>query len=223
MASTSAANPVFRELAFDLFRILFELDAEADTVCNPGSRTGLHDYAWHTQPDAKKNQTEVEWTRGLRTRLARIGWGARPDEVSYPDKKRDKCDMVIDLSTMDSVWIEAKGAWKEWWFNYGNTRTYESYLFHPLKSGLDASKTHTAATDLQKLSRLDGHATYLGFLLIAFDCRSRPIEPDIHEFRRLAGLDADRWVEFHAQWPDRGRAHCDVKCWFWIRPAERAA
>jgi hypothetical protein len=65
------------------------------------------------------------------------------------------------------IWIEIKGAWKAWWGK--RDHLYRSYLLHPLVPGLDP-KTHTAALDVEKVSRMTSKAAdHVGLLLIGFE------------------------------------------------------
>jgi len=95
-------------LARDLFASLRRMDAEA--VPRPdGTPTGLWWFGGHARPELRRPQTEVEWSRRLATILADAGYDARR-EVSYPDRPRDRCDLVVTLPDAGRIWIEVKGA-----------------------------------------------------------------------------------------------------------------
>ena len=193
------------------------MDADATTMRN-GHPTGLSWYAAHARPELKKPQTEPEWSKRLAALLTESGW-ASAAECRYPVQgSRQKCDVVIALPGGGKLWLEVKGAWKQWWQERGGEHIYRSYLLHPLLPGLDKSRTHTAALDLQKLKVITReHGTHTGLLLIGFD-GAEPMQPDVDEFARLAGLDHPSWQSWRDSWPDSRRQGQFVRCWLWVSP-----
>ena len=149
-------------------------------------------------------------------------------ECRYPVQgSRQKCDVVITLPQDvagggggGKLWLEVKGAWKQWWLERGGEHIYRSYLLHPLVPGLDKSKTHTAALDLQKLKAITPeHGTLIGLLLIGFD-GANPMQPDVDEFVRLARLDQPPWESWQDCWPDERRSGQFIRTWLWIKPVD---
>jgi hypothetical protein len=138
-------------LAPALLKCLREMDLEA---CLPrgASPTGLAWFGGHREPEKKRPRTEPCWSQRLAELLPAHGFPAQA-EVRYPSAPRDKCDVVASLPDGSAVWVEVKGAWKEYWRGKSEL-IYRSYLLHPLVPGLDTSKSHTAALDLVKLNRL---------------------------------------------------------------------
>jgi hypothetical protein len=204
-----------------VFRVLYRMDQEADTLYPTGNPTGLHDYGKHARPEQKRPQTEPNWTKRLSVLLPARAIPTTP-EVHYPDDSGCKCDLVVSLPGGVEFWLEIKGAWKQWWIENGSDWIYRSYFFHPLVPGLDP-KTHTVPLDLEKLRRLrPPHATHVGSLLVAFDSESAPVESDVAELVRLAGLASEPWTTDRAWWPDARRPGRFVKCWLWRRCADRS-
>lgn len=203
-------------LTANIFASLRMMDAEATTV-DAGKPVGLYYYGGHYAPMARRKQTEPAWTARLGEMLRERGWDIAT-EVAYPKNRRKKCDLVVTTGVGERIWIELKGAWKQYWLELGNRFIYESYLFHPLKPGLDQSKTPTAALDLAKLrdlQRPNAHAVAL--LVIGFDSSDSPMDADIAEFTELAGLAEPEWETSGDQWLDRRGPRLNVKCWLWIR------
>lgn len=209
-------------LASHIFHCLRCMDAEATTV-RDGFPTGLYWYGGHVHPEQSRPHTEPNWVHHLAERLGREGVDAQC-EVTYPSRSRRRCDLVVTLPDGSSLWLEVKGAWKEYWRRLGRgDRLYRSYLLHPLVPGLDQTKTHTAALDLKKIEALDGvEAGRAGLLLIGFDSLAAPMDGDVAELIALAGLDADPWRVHYAAWSDPHRVGETAKCWFWHRRLQKA-
>lgn len=202
------------QFAHAVFESLRRMDAEAE-VLRDGNPTGLSWYAGFSRPELKRPRTEPEWSLRLAILLSECGFPSHA-ERTYPTSRK-KCDLVIEVPELGRLWLEVKGAWKQWWVDRGNEFTYRSYLFHPLLPGLDSSKKHTAAFDLKKLDAVSrDNGSHVGLLLVGFDGDAE-IGPDIDAFRRLAELDANVWSEFSDWWPDEHRSGEFVRCWLWIR------
>ncbi len=195
-----------------LLAALRQMDAEANTTFK-NSPTGLNFYGGYFRPTLKRPPTETSWTRRLKEILTTVGYPTKA-EVHYPGSKR-KCDNVVTMPDGSLLWLENKGAWKQYWIDYGNTGIYRSYLFHPLKPGL-MKKTHTVPHDLQKLATLkkpDAHR--VGYLLIGFDSVNAPMQDDVCELAALAKLDAARWMAFTTSWSDGYRPGQCIHVWLW--------
>ena len=196
------------------------MDAEATTM-RDGHPTGLSWYSAHSRPELKRPNTEPEWSKRLAAMLTQRGWPSTA-ECRYPVQgSRQKCDVVVTLPEGGTLWLEIKGAWKDYWLVRGNRRLYRSYLLHPFVPGLDKSKTHTAALDLQKLNAITRQqGTHIGLLLLGFD-GAEPMQPDVDEFVRLARLHQPAWHSWRDSWPDERRPGQFIRCWLWIREIDR--
>lgn len=200
-----------------LLATLRRMDAEAAPTAN-GWATGLNWYGGHREPKKKRPRTEVCWSQRLAELLPERGYATRA-EVRYPSLPRCKCDNVITLPDGKTLWLENKGAWKDYWIQQRRPIIDRSYLLHPLVSNLDTTKSHTVPLDLQKLSTLAGHhADYVGLLLAGFDRDNAPMLDDVAELVRLAKLDTPPWSSVRDNWRDAQRAGMNVRCWFWWRP-----
>ena len=202
-------------VATAVFAALRRMDAEASVPAR-GSPTGLNWYGGHFRPDLKRPQTEPCWTRRLGQLLPEAGFPTRC-EVPYPAAPNRRCDNVLTLHDGGALWLENKGAWKQWWRRRGGEWIYRSYLLHPLVEGLDA-KTHTVPHDLAKLDRLrPADATAAAFLLVGLDHESAPMDADVELLVEKAGLARPPWSASEDRWPDPYRTGERVRCWMWDR------
>src|SRR4051812_15792646 len=96
--------------ANELLDVVRGMDDEATTPVN-GVRAGLCDYAIHVGSNPKRY--EVAWYRGIVSHLIRRGYDARAD-VDYPDGSGRECDVLVRFTASRSLWLEVKGAWKQW-------------------------------------------------------------------------------------------------------------
>jgi hypothetical protein len=197
-----------------LFSMLEEMDREATTLSN-GAPTGLYWYGAHAKPNQKRPSTEAIWTQRLCKLLCERGYSSNA-EVPYPRKKRTKCDLAITLPEGCRLRIEIKGAWKEFWRKKGSLKLYRSYLLHPCVANL-VSKTHTVPLDMKKLAGLNREeADVVAILLIGFDTSAHPMDADIAELQREAGLDGF-WHKSMKRWDDPYRPGGRVNCWCWFK------
>lgn len=207
------------DLARLMFKILHAMDRGAATVRN-GKPAGLYRYGWHAQPDHDRPQTEPHWTKELARRLSARDIDATA-EVAYPNQAEDghaRCDLMMRLVDGATLWIEIKGAFKEYWRQQGKTRTYESYLLHPLVEGLDDTKRHTVPLDLDQLATLRPEdADFTAMLVIGFDTARASMDRDVARLESIAGLRKYPWRFESDVWPDPFRTSQRVKCWFWFR------
>lgn len=202
----------FAKVVFDALR---QMDAEASARRN-GEPTGLLWYGGHYRPDLTKPQTEPCWTKRLAELLPTLGYPASA-EVAYPTAPRSRCDLNATLPGGEKVWLEIKGAWKQYWIENKRPWIYRSYLLHPLAPHLDP-KTHTVPLDLQKLAllrRQDGDVA--ACLLVGFDANSAPMLHDVDELKRLSGLNRSYWEESSTVWADPYRPDGQISCWLWWR------
>ncbi len=205
-------------LAPTILSLLRRMDAEAGLRAD-GKATGLWWYGGHARPELRKPQTEVEWSRRLGILLTEAGYPARR-EVPYPDKARDRCDLVVTMKDGRRLWLEVKGAWKDYWVAKGGAGIFRSYLLHPLVPFPSMGKSHTAALDIVKLERIGAaDADLVAFLLVTFDTADAPAADDLAELTGLAKLDRAPWSGFSDDWTDaKGRG---VHARLWTRPTPR--
>ena len=201
-----------------LFQALRAMDSEADTIRND-EPTGLSEYGGHYQPHVARPRTEPCWTKRLGELLPELGFPTDV-EVRYPNGSRKKCDLVVRLEDGRRLWLELKGAWRDYWAGKGNLWIYRSYLLHPLVEGLDASKTHTVPLDLEKLGALTAQdADLTAVLLVGFDRADDPMDADVASLVKLAGLADPPWSGAVARWLDSRRDGHRISCWLWWRSA----
>jgi hypothetical protein len=196
-----------------LFALLLRMDAEAVPTTD-GVPTGLNWYGKHRHPHQVKPQTEPCWSQRLAELLSEFGFHA-DKEMRYPADSactdRRMCDNVVILPNNSILWMENKGAWKEWWRKRGKVGKFRSHL---LESG------NSARHDVEKIAALcEPHANWVAILLIGFDAAVCPMEPDVADFRTIADLDKEPWRSASMHWPDRWREGQQVHAWLWWRPA----
>lgn len=212
-------------LAKVIFDSLRQMDREAG-IRPDGKRTGIWWYGGHARPELRRPQTEVEWSRRLRVLLASAGYPT-DREVSYPSmsrSRRTRCDLVIELETGERLWLEVKGAWKDYWSANGGLGIFRSYLLEPLVADACTGKTHTVPLDLRKLEALHPpDADFVGELLVGFDESGAPIDGDVGDLVRLAGLDRSPWRAWRDRWTDPHHPETGVSAWLWCRPAAPAS
>jgi hypothetical protein len=201
-------------------RILTHLrDMDREAVPREGKPTGLWWYGRHARPELRRPSTEVAWTAALTTRLGRDDYAVEK-EVPYPDRRRDRCDLVVQLPDGRRVWVEVKGAWKDYWLKKGGVGIFRSYLLHPLVPFPSMGKTHTAALDLVKLERLGPDvANIVAFVLIGFDTADAPLAPEFVEFTSRAQLGCAPWTGAADSWHDAQGRGVHVRLWW--RPTSR--
>ncbi|MFH1998330.1 MAG: hypothetical protein ABIK28_01555 [Planctomycetota bacterium] len=203
-----------------LFDALRRMDEEATSLTKTGQPTGLSDYGRHARKDLSKPQAEVVWSRRLAQLIAPHVTQVRT-EVRYPDyavpdaRKRQRCDLVVQLDSRQSIWIEVKGAWRDYWG--GDNRIYRCYLLHPLVSDADAGKTHTVPFDFAKLAALHApEADHVAELLIGFENPEDSMLDDVATLVELAHL--SEWSGSETSWMSPSVPNQRVRGWFWHRP-----
>jgi hypothetical protein len=204
------------EITDALFMALLLMDAEA-TPTPDGHATGLSWYGKHRHPQQVKPKTEPSWTQRLEELLEDAGFETYK-EISYPEDPafcaKRLCDNVVVFPDQSVMWMENKGAWKEWWRQQGKVGKFRSHL---MESG------NSALHDVEKVAPLcEPHAQWLGILLLGFDSSAAPMEPDVAEFAARAQIDCEPWVPASMHWPDRWRPGERVHAWFWWRAAPQA-
>lgn len=205
-------SPMF-DFTDALFNALLVIDREAAPSAE-GRPTGLSWYGKYRHPGQAKPQTEPSWTQRLEELLIQDGFDCYK-EIRYPDDPgnaaRRHCDNVVIFADDSVLWMENKGAWKEYWRERGSLGKFRSHL---MESG------NSALHDVEKVAPLcEPHAQWLGILLLGFDAPAAPLEPDVADFTSLANLDSAPWVAASMHWPDRWRDGQRVHAWFWWRAA----
>ena len=199
-----------------LFSYLRQMDAEATSLTDSGNTTGISDYGRHARQDLTRPQNEVEWSKRLAELLIADGVPTET-EVAYPVHQRKRRDLRLQLDGGQSLTIEVKGAWSDYWGR--RNKIYRSYLLHPLLPDLDATKTHTVPFDLLKLSTLRSPETdFVGQLLIGFESPDDPMDEDVELLKNLANL--SEWTESTDTWVSPTVPGQRVRCWFWHRVAD---
>jgi hypothetical protein len=200
-----------------LFDALRQMDAEANTS-KSGKPVGLNWYGAYREPAKARPRTEVCWSERMGELLSERGFPTRV-EVPYPLLPRCKCDNVVTLEDGTTLWLENKGAWRDYWSARGGMMIYRSYLLHPLVQNLDKTKTHTVPLDLKKLETLHPpHADRVGVLLVGFERDDDAMDKEIAELVTLGGLDRAPWTSAYDSWADCHRPGHNVRCWLWQRP-----
>ena len=215
------------EVASYLFCFLRKMDFEAAQSRGKklGLPLGLSSYGYHARPDLPRPQGEVEWSKRLAQLFGDVNIlsyceKAYPDQNGLVKKKKGKkpsCDLVCTLKNGKIIWIELKGAWRDWWG--GNHKFYRSYLLHPLVAGLDPTKKHTVPLDLLRLSSLrPPEADYVAELLIGFERPDDPMDEDIKTLIELANLES--WDVQTDSWISPANQNQRVRCWFWSKRSD---
>ncbi len=207
------------ELPARIFSYLRCMDQEATTLTSASVAAGLSDYGRHARPELKRPQGEVEWSRQLAILLEEDGIRVSR-EVPYPARPetrgRKACDLVVTTANGETVWLEIKGAWRDYWKGGG---LYRTYLLHPLEEGLDQSKPHTVPFDLVKLSSLHPPAAdFVAELVVGFERPDDPMDDDIATLVSLAGL--SEWRAKCDCWTSATVQEQRVRAWLWYRSTE---
>lgn len=198
-------------LAGSIFASLKEMDDVAGPTPT-GKRTGLWWFGGHAEPHRKRPRTEPCWSSHLAVRLTAAGWPSLCEQ-KYPERRRQRCDVVTTLPCGTQLWLELKGAWKEWWRQRGQERVYSSYLL----GDRNLPRSHTAVKDLDKLDALPP-GRWIGFLLIGFDSAEHPMDQDVKHLVAMTRLAASPWRHWQRDWRDRQEPTERVRLWLWIRP-----
>src|SRR6266516_533646 len=130
MSSTSKGSMVLYDFQHALFRVLLQMDAEAVLTAD-GQPTGLNYYGKYGHPSHVMPQTEPSWTQRLEELLITPAFKARK-ERPYPlidgCSSDNRCDDVIEFTAGPILWLENKGAWKEYWRREGKPAKFRSHL-----------------------------------------------------------------------------------------------
>lgn len=211
-----------KSLSTKIFEALRQMDDEATNLTPNGNPTGLNSYGYHVEANKSRNErrktprTEEEWSRRLATLLEPFIADVRT-EVPYPSyalqqsRRRQRCDLVLTLSKRETLWLEIKGSWRNYWG--GKDKKYRGYLLHPLVPNLDPKK-HTVPLDLKKLSLLKlPEANYVAELLIGFELVDDPMDGEVDELIELANLST--WNSAYKSWISSQDPNLRNRCWFW--------
>lgn len=176
------------------------MDAEA-TYLVGGRAAGLQAYR---HPALASNRWEESWSRGIADRVPQCRV-----ECCYPGAKK-RCDLVWTLEDGSKLWLEVKGAWKQYLWN-GVLKSNSAYRKH-LKA---------AAADVIKVGELPrGIAQHVGLLLLGFDVSGSPMDADIEAFILKAKLKNPEWTVAHRRWADPLAPGHRNSAWLWIRDVQ---
>jgi hypothetical protein len=205
-------NNVLDALSKSLFKLLHQMDDEADDSSGKRHHAGLTDYSIYKGLSGK--QYEKSWNDRL-AGLLRNGQVTTDRETRYPNSKK-KCDIVITLPDNILIWLEVKSAWKYWFSSIsGKVEDNSQKWYRPYLLG-DANEKYSVAHDIMKLNKLNAeNANYLGLLTIGFDISSDPINPDMEQLIKEKSLKENGWNIYGSEiWPDRNHPNCRYNCWF---------
>ena len=128
---------------------------------------------------------------------------------------------MIRLANGQTVWIEVKASFPEYWRKRGQLYRYEHRLFALDEPGLE--REASVAKDVRKVGGLSASsADFVGILLVGFDTLSHPMDGDIQKLRDQTGIAMTPWLEASDHWADPYREGQRVHCWFWWRTVFRA-
>lgn len=189
-------DTTLEQLSKKLFQYLHQMDDEADTPYRKRNHGGL------------TGQSEKNWN----DRLAELLSNDEPNthrEYPYPESS-ERCDIVIQSNDIE-IWLEVKAAWKQWFgSDSGEIESINpnGYLF--------GTKSHTAAKDIVKLSRLNkSDADYIALLIVGCDGTEASITPNIEKMIEEGNLKEKGWDIFGPEiWSDRNHSKCRYNCWF---------
>jgi len=153
-----------------IFQALREMDAEATSYVQ-GFPTGLRWYHAHLCPEARRDDSERDWTRELSSRLSAKELPTCP-EYPYPAyAETGRCDLRVQALPGSYFWIEIKGAWKY----LNDTKTKDVFRNANYRKHL-----HSTAADVVRLNALrTSDASMIGLLLLGFYKKSDPMDEDI--------------------------------------------
>ena len=135
--------------------------------------------------------------------------------------------MLIVVDDSARFWIEVKTAWNAW-YSVSKHRVvakrkvlFDSYLLGPHAGGLE--RKHSVSQDFEKLAELRApDADRVSLLLVAFDSKVDPINPDIEKLERTLDLDNSfLQAEAPKSWPNRNCEQAVISCRFWWREVPR--
>lgn len=194
-----------------LLTAVLVMDGEAVPTAS-GETTGLYYYGRYRHPDQKRPQTEPSWSERLVELLATAGYQVR-NECEYPTVKGSlrppRCDNLITFEDGRTLWLENKGAWKDYWVNRGARAKFRSHLL---------TSDNSAAHDVRKLLKLHPScADFVGLLLIGFEAVDDPMTAEFEELMDATDLGKAPWQMARLDFPDRWRSSHRVRVWFFSR------
>lgn len=217
---------------FDTIRTtLVEMGDEALCDGRPYGLRGYPDFHREMFPGKfSPSRWEEPISAGLSQRLTRKGFNSA-EEVRYPFGGR--CDLVIQLSASERLWIEVKTAFRpclrpvkspgaRYAYDYEGDNLYDPGGDGSWKAGV-ADVRKKDILKLQRLSRPE--ADHIGILLLGFDKVSWPLRDD--ELYERLPPELDVWNAEHSDrsgtsWADRyevrARKGFRDRVWFWHRP-----
>jgi hypothetical protein len=201
------------------------LQEMGDEAAKGGSQPyGLRGYAAYHRERFPGSFRKDAWEEPIMAELAmRL---AQREIIAIPERPypggRGRCDLGLQVTKTDQLWIEFKTAYRETIIGWDAERTEEPRGKGSWKAGVADIK----AKDIVKLNTLRRPgASYIGILLLGFDRTARPLQTE--ELYALLPTELDSWVAAHEQregggWPDRHQVRADKgfrdRLWFWYRP-----
>jgi hypothetical protein len=210
------------------------LDDIAKMCVTPEEPWGLRCYLYSHRKHIDGSFPENRWEEGITAGLARglRDKGIRAStERPYPGSS-ERCDLVVQLSGGETLWIECKTAYR---MDLGGDLDGGHPKESVGKSSWREGVADVARKDIQKLDGLRlPTAQYVGVLLLGFDRdrKGQSIETD-DLYSLLPGeLRGGRWVAAHGEGRPEGlvcrdRYSCRAekgyrdRLWFWYRPVAK--
>jgi hypothetical protein len=173
---------------------------------------------------------EESITAGLAQELCDKGISACTEQL-YPCNS-ERCDLVVQLSSGETLWIECKTAYRmDLGKDLDGNNPKECFGKRSWKAGV----ADIEEKDIKKLNTLRlPSAQYIGILLFGFD---RDRDGERIEIDELYGLlpdelRSDNWVAAHGKnnpkgllYPDRYSRRAEIgyqdRLWFWYRPVTK--
>jgi hypothetical protein len=176
---------------------------------------------FHARIDQELPQSDLKWSHRLAQFLSHDGYDCRPD-VRFPTyavsaaRRRQRCDLVIQLAQDARLWLEVRAAWKD--DASAASGIYQGLLLHPLLDGYDFGKGHATPEDFQRLNSLQPpDAQYVASMLVGFEqSGSDSLHREILDLDKLAKRDG--WSSSNEAWQSPFVDAQTICVWLWVKP-----